>query len=184
MSRYAQGTAVPVDRSIAELKANVRRFGAEEFGYVESGTEATVGFVWSGYRVEMSITLPNADDAEFATSPSGRLRTDGQIDSLVAREARRRWRSLKEVVKILCVAVDDGVLTFEQAFLSHLVLGNGRTVGHTLLPMLQEAKGRGALPGSLRMDKKGRLLPTPPCQAEAQGGALQTEATPGAEASP
>lgn len=159
MTNYAQGTSVSVNRSVAEIAHNVKRFGADEFGYVERLREAIVGFAYDGYRVELGIDLPAPGD--FAMTRTGRRRTAKQQGEQCAQEARRRWRALSQVVKILCMAVDERVLTFEQAFLAHLVLGNGQTVGHTLLPMLHEAKERGALPSSLRMDRSAHLLPAP-----------------------
>ena len=159
MTSYAQGTSVSANRSVAEISHNVKRFGASEFGYIERPGAALVGFAFQGYRVELGIDLPGPD--EFAMTRTGRRRTARQQAEQCAQEARRRWRALAQVVKILCMAVDEGVLTFEEAFLAHLVLGDGRTVGHTLLPRLQEARDQGALPSSLRMDHGGRLLPGP-----------------------
>lgn len=163
-SRYAKGTSVAVDRSIAEIGRIVKQHGATEFGYHESGAEAIVGFVIDKYRVELAIKLPPLD--QFKHTPSGRTRTIRQAIENRDQDVRRLWRVLKEVVKMRCVAIEEGVLTFEEAWLAHLVLGDGRTVGHTMLPMLQKAKDRGALPSSLRMSSGARLLPAPAGPAE------------------
>ena len=148
MSGYASNTTVPIERSKAEIERNLARFGASEFGYWAGAAAATVGFVYRGVRIEMGLPFP--DIKEFQCTPTGRERTDNQADAERDKEIRRRWRSLAAVIKALLVGVDDGVLTFEDAFMPWIVWGNGLTTRQLILPELQKAISAGRMPKTLK----------------------------------
>ncbi len=148
MTHYANNTTVPVDRSKAEIEKNLARFGASEFGYWVGPKEAHVGFVYNGVRIEMSLPYPDVEDCRH--TPTGLERTDAQTKTEHGKEIQRRWRSLSAVIKALLVGVDDGVLTFEDAFMPWIVWGNGLTTRQLLLPELQKALKAGKMPNSLK----------------------------------
>ena len=131
-TRYAADTTVSVDRSRGELEKLLTRFGVEGFAYAWEGGQETIGFVYAGKRVRMSIPLPKRES--YRTEESW------------AKERRRRLRVLVLAVKALLVAVDDGLVGFEEAFLSWFVTPSGRTVGDLVVPQLEEASRRGVLP--------------------------------------
>jgi len=149
--RYASATSVSEDRSRMEIETLLMRYGADEFGYVTRAGEAVIGFVYRGIRVQMSVPLPDRDDAKFTATPTGRrTRSTTQAFNEWQKEVRRRWRSLCLVIKALLVGVDDGVLTFEQAFMPYIVWGNGLTTSEMLLPHVQNALESGRMPNSLK----------------------------------
>lgn len=137
--RYATHTQVSEDRSRIQIERMVLKYGAEEFGTLIKKTEALVGFKYKNIRVEMAVPLPDKNDKRFSTTPAGRKRrSEAQAFTEWEREVRRRWRSLCLVIKALLVGVDDGVLTFEQAFMPYIVIG-GQTIGQRFLPQIVKA---------------------------------------------
>jgi len=152
MSRYASRTDVSADRSRQQIERELLRFGAEEFGYLSRLGRAYIMFRYRGLGVQLSIPLPARDDDEFTTTPTGKDRSEAAAFAAWEAETKRRWRSLCLVIKALLVAVDDGVFTFEEAFLAHLVWGDGKTTAQQLLPTVQAAlEGRKALPRQLEV---------------------------------
>jgi hypothetical protein len=127
---YAANTSVPVARSRVEIEELLERFGASGFGYAREGSRETVGFVYQGKQVRLELTIPI------------------DLPSLARRdqERRRRWRALVMVVKALLVGVADGILSFEEAFLSYFVTPSGETIGDRVIPELEAAVHRGEIP--------------------------------------
>jgi len=157
MMRYASNTNVSEGRSRAEIERLLMRYGAEEFGYVTRSGEAMIGFVYRELRVQMAMPLPSRSEKRFTHTPGrGGLRTPDAAITEWQKEVRRRWRSLCLVVKALLVGIDDGVLTFEQAFMPWVVWGNGLTTSQMILPHIKEAIDGGHMPKDL---KQLELLP-------------------------
>jgi hypothetical protein len=132
MTRYATNTPVTVDRSRAELEKLLQRFGVDGFAYAWEGGQETIGFVYAGKRVRLSIPLPQ--------------RESYRSEEAWSKERRRRLRVLVLAVKALLVAVEDGIVGFEEAFLSWFVTPSGQTVGDLVVPQLEDAARRGMLP--------------------------------------
>ena len=146
MSRYARGTSVTEDRSRAQIERDLMRFGAEEFGYLSRPGEATIFFKYRQISVQLSVPLPDREDHEFTRTPTGKARAQEAALREWSQETRRRWRSLCAVIKALLVGVDDGVLSFEQAFLPFIMWGDGRTTSQHLLPTIEKALEGGGMP--------------------------------------
>lgn len=68
------------------------------------------------------------------------------------RANRSRWRALYLVVKAKLVAVDSGIATFEEEFLSWVMTKNRTPLGNAILPMLEGIAAHGV----------PALLPEPP----------------------
>jgi len=98
----------------------------------------------SDRMIRFTLPLPRSD--EFRETPTGRKRTELQIAEQVNAEARRRWRSLLLVTKARFVAVEDGVLSLEDAFMADVVLPDGQTVGEWLHPQLDTAYAIAQMP--------------------------------------
>ncbi len=65
------------------------------------------------------------------------------------QEVRRRWRSLALFVKATLEAVEAGIITFDRAFMAHLMLPDGRTVAQHLQPRIETAYATGEMPALL-----------------------------------
>lgn len=133
--RYAARTEVPVAKSRADIEEAFERFGVQDY---------VSGFRLAGARFE---AMWQHAERNYV------LRVELPVDD--PQETRRRMRSLYAVVKGLLVGVQDGVFSFEQAFLSQTYMSEGRTVfdvvnaqleagysgGELLLPPPSQSKG-------------------------------------------
>ena len=137
---YAGDTSVTEDRTRAEIERLLMKHGADEFGYNTRRTEAMIGFVLRGIRVEMRLPLPDRDDPKFKLTPTRRhTRSADKANEAWQQEVRQRWRSLCLIIKAKLVAVEEGVTTFETEFLPYMVWGDGQTTAQKLLPMIKKA---------------------------------------------
>lgn len=145
MTRYAEGTSVPVDRSVAELRAIVQRHGADGFGCAEetSPPRAMVLFRIGALQVRLVLEFPVAGDDSVRLDHRGRPRAPGDVQNRVEAERRRRWRALVLVAKAKLEAVSSGISTIEREFLADLVLPNGRVVHEELAPRLERWRTSG-----------------------------------------
>lgn len=147
---YASTTDTSSDASLAEIKRNLFRFGADEFAHGEDRTGATIGFVLRGRHFRFRMQLPNRTDRRFTHTDQRRLpRSKAAQEREYETAVRQRWRSLALVIKALLAGVDDGILTFEEAFLPYTLMPDGRTVAEHTLPAVAETYATGAQPALL-----------------------------------
>lgn len=150
MPRYASGTHVSVDRSIAQIRQLVMRFGADKFAIATGRKTATLAFSYKGRPVKFDLSMPDQDDKRFQFTETGRpRRNDAAPMQAWERECREKWRSLHLLLKALLVAIEEGLLDFDRAFMHDIVMPDGRTVGQKLLPMVQGAIERGDIGAQL-----------------------------------
>lgn len=147
MGRYAANTAVPVERSQTEIERTLMKYGADQFAYARNGSRAMIGFSAHGRRVRFELQLPDPDD--FQTTPTGRQRRGTGAASEWQQACRQRWRSLALSIKARLAAVEDGIDSFEDAFLSHIVLPSGETVGSWMTPQIDQAYASNRMPALL-----------------------------------
>lgn len=147
--RYAEGTSVSVEKSEAELKALLRRYGADAIGIMEANGQLQVLFEMRQRRIVMRVRLPSRADKRFAAlTGNKRQPTDAQIYARWEQACRETWRGLLLCVKAKLESVESGIETFEQAFLAHVMLPTGDTVGEWA-----------ARPENLTAALEGRPLP-------------------------
>ena len=129
--RYAEDTSVSTDKSIAEIRNTVRRYGASEFMHAEGDTQAVIMFSMHDRRVMFRVNMPDPKSKEFLRTPGrGLSRTAQQAHQAWEQACRARWRSLSLVVKAKLEAVASGITTFETEFLGNIVMpGTSVTVG-------------------------------------------------------
>ncbi len=120
-------TEVAVEKSQGEVRKLLMGHGCANFSFAE-GTHAgiiwaAVEFVSGDTRVRVQVPLKEPDPKVINVKlQRARTKTKAQIvDELVEQEARRIWRVLYHGLKARMVSVVEGVETFEQAFLAHLV---------------------------------------------------------------
>lgn len=106
--RYAARTEVPTSRSQDQVKAELRRVGADQIGVMESSTQAYVVFLVRDIRYRIT------------TAPFKPAR--GQD---VAQEQRRQWRAILLLVKAKVVSIMEGISTVEREFLADAVMPDG-----------------------------------------------------------
>lgn len=137
-ARYAEGTSVPVARSVAEIDATLERYGATDFAYLRQAGHSTVAFVAHGYQVRFVLPMPDPDDTTFARTPTGLRRSLAETRKAYDAEVRRLWRALLLAIKSRLESVASGIEQFEVAFLGHIVVDvSGSTVADQVLPQLE-----------------------------------------------
>jgi len=131
--RFAEDTKVPVDRSQAAVKAELRKAGADQIAVYESADKSAVAFRLEArfYR----ITIPTTPGAKNA-----------------AQDERRAWRLLLLLLKAKLEAVREGATTVEREFLADMLMPDGSTVGEWAGPQLAIAYERGQMPAQLMIE--------------------------------
>lgn len=149
MSRYAENTEVPVDRSKAEIEKILMRYGADQFVYGTMTGRAMIAFRVNAKFVRFTLPLPDPGADEFKRTPTGRTRKKEVVSKEYAQEIRRRWRALSLSIKAKLESVETGITTFEQEFMAHIVLPDGQTVGEYMIPQIELAYESKEMPKAL-----------------------------------
>jgi hypothetical protein len=124
--------------------------------YGWEGNAAMIIFRAHERMLRFVLTLPDKTDIQFQLTPSKRRRTPPAALEAWEQACRQKWRALALVIKAKLEAVESGIETFEQAFLSNIVLPNNQTVAQFMLPQVEQAYLTGKLP---------ELLPQLPAEA-------------------
>lgn len=140
-SIYAATTVVSVDKSQAEIKKILAKYGASAFAFAEGNGKAMMQFELKGRRIMFKLPLP-APPSPNATQAS--IKTYEQI-------CRSRWRSLCLGIKAKLECVHSEITTLEQEFMAHIVLPNGATVGDVMVPQIAMSYERNEMPPLLGM---------------------------------
>jgi hypothetical protein len=132
---YAKDTSVSVERTEAEIKSIIRKYGASSFASYETGLAAMIAFEMQGRRIVFKLPLPDSNAQEFLRTPAkGLLRTRDQQMAAWEQACRSRWRALFLCIKAKLESVESGIETFEDAFLAHIQMPDGLTVGEHVKP--------------------------------------------------
>lgn len=152
-------TTVPVERSQGEIRRLLTQHGASSFEFGEATVDGTrmaaIGFTHQTRRVRVRVAHkpPDADAIRRKEQRSrSKTYTDLRLEA-DEQEAKRIWRVLAWNLKARLEAVQEGVETFEEAFLAHLVdERTGETIYEQLArtgsvqleaPLLQLGAGEG-----------------------------------------
>lgn len=143
-----EGTEVAVERSQGEIRKLLHAKGAANFSFSETEVDgvsfASVDFLHLDQRVRVRVALKTPDQRTI-TAKAQRARTktrDVIVRELLDQEARRIWRVIFHTLKARLVAVEEGVETFEEAFLAHIV---DPMTGLTMWESIKGAVEAGAL---------------------------------------
>jgi hypothetical protein len=132
---YAAGTSVSVEKSRAEIETILKRYGASHFAYLSEPERAVIAFRAKDRNIRFDLPLPRRD--AFRRPPKQyRERTSAQIDAAHEQACRERWRALVLCIKAKLESVSSKIETFETAFMAHIVMPDGGTVGEHVLPRI------------------------------------------------
>lgn len=132
--KFAEGTTVAVEKTRAEIETLARKHGATEFSSGWHEGEAGLSFVIQRRRVKFVVPMPNGTEKAIADRARRLSRRNwgapeaGKLKEVIAEEERRRWRCMLLAIKSKLVNVEEGVFTFEEEFLAHIVTDTGETV--------------------------------------------------------
>ena len=117
---FAAKTDVSPEKSRAEIERTLMRYGASHFGYASMPDVAVVMFQAHGRSLKFSLPLPAKKYPQ----------TQPQYEQVI----RSRWRALALAIKAKLECVESKISTFEEEFLSNIVLPNGQTMGERYIP--------------------------------------------------
>jgi len=142
---FAEGTSVPIERSKAEIESMLIRYGAEQFVSWWGESEARIQFRAKGRIVRFCLPIPAKDEKRFTQHAryASKRRTEGEAMKAWEAELRRLWRALALVVKAKLEAVQSGIVGFEDEFMAHIVMPDGKTVAEHARPMIAVAYDTG-----------------------------------------
>jgi hypothetical protein len=148
LTKYAEGTEVPVERSKAEIEKLIARYGGDliSFGW-RSEQVAVLGFRWRERLFKFDIKMPDPKDVQ--RTARNIQRTQAQVKAALDQETRRRWRVLLIRLKVKFETVESEWELFEEEFLPNMLLPDGKTVAHWMVPQLEQAYTTGQMPKQL-----------------------------------
>lgn len=97
------------------------------------------------------FTLPMPDPKDFEKTKTGKKRDQDATMKDWEKAGRQRWRALSLVVKAKLEAVECSITTFEEEFLAHIVLPDGRTVAEWAVPQIEAGYDEKKMPPLLPM---------------------------------
>ena len=153
--KFAQSTEVSVDKSRDEIRAVLRKYGADAFAYGEEGTWVQLMFRMAGKQYRFRLNLPDPKRADFHTYKQRSTtfrRAAGVPEKMWEQECRSLWRALLLVIRAKLEAVAVGISTLEDEFLANMVLPDNATVSDWLKPQIEEAYRIGHMPSRLLLD--------------------------------
>lgn len=121
---YAADTRVPVSQSRAEIERLLDKHKAAQYGTAVDYEKALaqVQFKLKDRTIRFRVSLPDKK----------KLGEGERYE----RAHRQRWRALLLVLKAKLESFENGIETFEEVFLAHIVLPNDRTVGDFVVPQI------------------------------------------------
>lgn len=124
---YAAQTRVPVSQSRTEIERLLEKHKAKQFGTAVDydANQARVQFRLHDRIVRFLITLP--DRKKYGQGARWE------------QQERQRWRALLLVIKAKLESVENGIETFEEAFLAEIVMPGDQTVAELLTPVIAES---------------------------------------------
>jgi hypothetical protein len=147
VTRYAENTSVPVEKSRAEIERVLHRYGCEAFAYRTDRRTAQVAFSMNHRMLRFDLILPNPLDEAFTLTPSGRERKNPDAVTKAWEQAcRQRWRALALVIKAKLEAVESEITTFEQEFLANIIMPGGQLFHEIAVPKIAVAYETGKMP--------------------------------------
>lgn len=137
MTRFAEDTSVPVDRSRSEIERLIGRYGATATAFMNSPGRSLIIFEAKKRRVVFELPLPHLSDKQFDYDGRQHRRTAAERLKAWEQACRQRWRALALVIKAKLEAVESGITSFEDEFLAHIMMPDGQTVGAHVKPGIE-----------------------------------------------
>jgi hypothetical protein len=121
------------DRAIAELQKTLAAFGCQSFGVMTDNDRGCmiVAFKWRDRQVNLEASWKGYAVAWLKRYPWSRSRTRSRADheaKAIAQAKVSICSMLRDWVKGQTTAIECGVLSFEAAFMPHMLLKDGRRV--------------------------------------------------------
>jgi hypothetical protein len=148
---YAKGTKTSIDTTERQIKTMLIKAGAEGTAFMEERARAIVAFHLNGRSIQFRLPLPVRDDFAMrkANQYGAMVQNSADTrDNLWVQACRERWRQLHLCIKAKLESVEQNIETFDEAFLPHIQMPDGETIGDKVLPEMQ-AQLNGRAPRAL-----------------------------------
>lgn len=121
------------NKALAELQTILRRFGCNKFGSMQDDSEGVlmVQFEYRGQQVSVKASVNGYAQAWLKEHPyTSRMRKSKIEHERAAKEVASVavYSIIRDWVKGQIMAIEAGVLSFEDAFLGQIMLPSGKTV--------------------------------------------------------
>lgn len=136
MAAFAATTKVPVDQTRNEIERVLARYGANKFAYFSESGRAIILFEAHSRRIRFDLPVP-----------------EGESDK-DAQARRQKWRALLLCIKAKLESVESKIESFEEAFLAHVVMPDGITVGQHTKPLIEQTYKTGSMQALLPAPQK------------------------------
>lgn len=137
---YAKDTEISAERSKADIERLLAQHGASSFASGWQGSRAAISFELQHRRIRFVLEMPDKASTAFTHTPGRGLRRSPEDQRRAWEQSvRQRWRALLLIVKAKLEAVESGISTFEEEFLSWVVLPDGKTVFDHVQPAIAAA---------------------------------------------
>lgn len=147
--QFAKETTVSVEKSKAEIESVVMRYKGSAFGSFWDQGRAAVIFEMNNRRLRFILPLPAMADKVFNVYKRGYSEYKRSPQAAYAaweQACRQRWRALLLTIRAKLESVECGIESFDEAFLSNIVMADGRTIGEMAVPQLQVVISSSKLP--------------------------------------
>lgn len=127
---YAEGTSVPVEKSVGEIVKLVKKAGAERIAQYEEPGAIAVQFFMNDRMLRFRVQFPTWEEMPKRDSGNYRYNDIPVERRKVKADAtrRQRARALLLVIKAKLESVESQVESFDEAFLPNIVMSDGLTV--------------------------------------------------------
>lgn len=146
MAKYAYQTKVSPEKTLTEIQTVLKKYSAQKFAYYIEDTRSILGFEMRNRRIRFVLPLPLRQEFKKGWP------TEKQIDDRHQQAIRQRWRALLLAIKAKLEAVESGIETFEEAFMAHILLPSGQTIGEWATPQIEHAYSENKMPPLLGKD--------------------------------
>jgi len=137
-------TSVPIFRSADQIRQLLSQFGADRFAMLEDWHvgRLAVQFQYRGFPVEFGVDVRKVARTELETKPwnvKRRCSRSAYEHAIEEKAGKVAMRILAHHLKASLIAVEYGLVSFEDVFLAKFLTKSGQTVGEVLVPRLAEA---------------------------------------------
>lgn len=145
IKRFAEGTTVTPEASRAEAEKLLAKYGAKEIGLMTSEVAgvSVIIFVAEGRKVKLEVKHPTEaqweDEANRRNLWPYHQRYKSVRQGWFVAELARRWRVLVLRLKAKLEMCADDPAAFDREFLPEIMLPDNRTVGETVIPMIDRS---------------------------------------------
>jgi hypothetical protein len=149
-SKYASRTDVSIERSEAEVKTTLRRYGCYDITAGEYHGQSFLIAHYAQRRLKIVVNMPPR--SAFEKNAAGNTMHPKQAMQAWEKECRRQWRVLVLLLKAKFEAVMASPEIFEYEFLAYIMdPATGRTIGETIVPQIAGAYEGGEKPLQLQI---------------------------------